>query len=185
MKNDKWDNDMKNDKWEQWHEKWQIGQWHEKWQMGQWHEKWQMGQWHGKWQMWQWHEEFAKFHLNFRKCQNWDFDWILFSKVEMHELNIYRGVMCNDTEEWWKIRKGTDLPFQNWHKEFEKCWLEHSKVSKIYILMGCFWPKFIIFKLKKYRGVIFDGTEDWFKIWKKTHLCFQKLHKELVKSSKS
>ena len=38
------------------------------------------------------------------------------------------------------------------------------KVSKVYTLMGCFWPKYIIFELKKYRGVMFDSTEYWCKI---------------------
>ena len=30
---------------------------------------------------------------------------------------------------------------------------EHLKISKIYTLMGCFWTKYIIFKLRKYRGL--------------------------------
>ena len=29
-------------------------------------------------------------------------------------------------------------------------------------------------ELKKYRGVMFDGTEDWCKIWMKSELFFQK-----------
>ena len=28
--------------------------------------------------------------------------------------------------------------FENWHKEFDEVWLQNSKVSKIYTLMGCF-----------------------------------------------
>ena len=35
--------------------------------------------------------------------------------------------------------------------------------------------------LKKYRGVIFDGTKYWCKIWRKTDLCFQKWHEEFGK----
>ena len=35
-----------------------------------------------------------------------------------------------------------------------------QKISKIYTLMGCFWPKYIMFELKKYKRVMFDGTED-------------------------
>ena len=27
--------------------------------------------------------------------------------------------------------------------------------------MGCLWPKYILFESKKYRGVMFDGTEYW------------------------
>ena len=38
----------------------------------------------------------------------------------MHELKIYREVVCNDIEEWWKIWRGIDHLFQNSHKEFEK-----------------------------------------------------------------
>ena len=76
----------------------------------------------------------------------------------MHELKNYRGVMCNDTGECWEILRGLDLFFQNLHKEFHEFWLEHLKVSNICTLMGCFWPKFIIFELKKYRGVIVHNT---------------------------
>ena len=39
--------------------------------------------------------------------------------------------------------------------------------------MGFFWTKYIIFDLKKYRGVMFGSTEYWCNIWKKTDLCFQ------------
>ena len=30
-------------------------------------------------------------------------------KYKMYELKIYRGVMCNDSEEWWEIWGGIDL----------------------------------------------------------------------------
>ena len=62
-------------------------------------------------------------------------------KEKMHKLKIYRAVICNGTEEWWKIFSGNDLPFQNRHDEFEKFCPEHLKVSKLYTSMGCFWPK--------------------------------------------
>ena len=103
-------------------------------------------------------------------------------KYKMHELKNYRRVISNDTQEWWKIWKGIDLPFQNWHKEFDKYWLEHLSL-KIHTLMGCFWPKYIMFVLKKYRGVIFHDTRDWCKIWRKTDLWFEKWHEEFGKIS--
>ena len=65
-----------------------------------------------------------------------------------------------DNEEWCKIWNRIDLPLQNWHEEFSKFSPEHSKISKICTLMDWFWPKYIMFQLKKFRGV------DW---------CFQKL----------
>ena len=53
--------------------------------------------------------------------------------------------------------------------------LTRTPVSKICTLMCAFWPKYIMLKLKKYKGVIFDSTEDWCKIW----------HEEFCKSSQA
>ena len=72
--------------------------------------------------------------------------------------------MCNDTEEWWIIWREIDLSFQNWLKEFDEFWLEYLKVSNIYTLMDYFWPKYIMFDLKKYTGVIFHDTREWCKV---------------------
>ena len=101
-------------------------------------------------------------------------------KSKMHELKICRGVICNDTKKWWKIVRGIDLPFQNWHEKFDEFWLENLKVLKLYTLMGCFWPKYIMFKLKKYRGVVFHGTRESCKTWRKAELWFGKWHEEFV-----
>ena len=101
----------------------------------------------------------------------------------MYELKIYRGVICQDNGEWCKIGGGIDLTFKNWHEEFENFWPKHSKISKIYTLVGFFWSMYIMFELKKYRGAIFDGSEDWCKTWRKTDLCFLKWHEEFVKFS--
>ena len=68
-------------------------------------------------------------------------------------------------------------------RNFYEFWLEHSKVWKICTLMGCFWPKYIIFEQKKYRGVMFDGTEHWYNIWRKTGFSFQKWHEKFYKFS--
>ena len=92
-------------------------------------------------------------------------------KLKIFELKIYRGVMCHDNEEWCKNWRGIDLSVQNWHEEFDEFWPEHSKISKICTLMGFFWTKYIMFDLKKYRGVMFGSTEYWCNIWRKTDLC--------------
>ena len=101
----------------------------------------------------------------------------------MYELETYRGVMCHDNEEWWKIWTGLDLSVQNWHEQFDEVWPEHSEILQIFASMGCFWPKYTTFELKKYRGVMFECTEDWCKVWRKTDFCFQKWHGEFGKSS--
>ena len=100
----------------------------------------------------------------------------------MYELQTYRGVISNGTEEWWKLWIGIDLSFQNWLKEFDEFWLEISKVSKIYTLMGCFWPKYM-FDLKKYRRTIFHDTKVECKIWRKIDFWFGKWHEECDKFS--
>ena len=37
--------------------------------------------------------------------------------------------------------------------------LSTKKSQKFFSLMGCFWPKYIMFELKKHRKVMFYGTE--------------------------
>ena len=81
--------------------------------------------------------------------------------------------MMKNDEEWCIIWSGIDLLIQNWHEEFDEFWPEHLKISNICPLMGLFWPKYIMFELKKYKGVMFDGTEDWCKIWKKLTCAFK------------
>ena len=65
------------------------------------------------------------------------------------ELKIYRAVLCLDNEEWYKIWLGIDLSVQNWHEEFDKFWPEHSKIPKIYTLIGSFWRQYVMLELKK------------------------------------
>ena len=57
------------------------------------------------------------------------------------------------------------------------------KSQKVCVLMGSLWPKYIMFELKQYRGVIFHDTEEWCKIWRKTDLWFGKWHEEFGKFS--
>ena len=49
--------------------------------------------------------------------------------------------------------------------------------------MGRLWPKYIMRVLTKFRGVTFDSTEDWCKIWRKTDFFFQKGYEEFGKFS--
>ena len=129
-----------------------------------------------------WHEEFDRFWPEHLKVSIFfPLMHSFWEKYILFELKTYRGVIFHVTEEWCKICRGTDLPLQNWHEEFVKFWLKHSEVSKICTLIDPFWPKYIMLELKKYRGVMFDNTEDWRKIWKKTDLYFQKWHEEFSK----
>ena len=52
------------------------------------------------------------------------------------------------------------------------------EVSKICTFIGSYCGKYLMFDLKKYRGVIFHDTEEWCKIWRKLDLWFGKWHEE-------
>ena len=72
------------------------------------------------------HEEFDEFwleHLNVSQifilmCSFW-------GKYILSELKKYRGVIFHESEKGYKIWRGINLPFQNWHKELYKFWPEH------------------------------------------------------------
>ena len=86
---------------------------------------------------------------------------------------MYRGIIFHETEEGYKIWIGIDLSFQIWHKEFDKFWPVHSEVSKISTLIGSFRAKYILFELKKYRGVMFHETEEGYKIGEESTCCLK------------
>ena len=78
-----------------------------------------------------------------------------WAKYILIELKKYRGIIFHETEKEYKIWRGTDLSFQNCHMKFYKFWPEHLYVSKIFILVGSFLAKYILFELKKvYRSYL-------------------------------
>ena len=91
--------------------------------------------------------------------------------------------MCHDNEEWCKLWKGIDSAAQNWHEEFDDLWPQHSRILEISTVMSWFGPKYIMFELEKYKGVMLNCTGHWCKIWNKTDLRFQKWLEEFDKSS--
>ena len=104
-----------------------------------------------------------------------------WAKHILFELKEYREVIFLENKKGYKIWRRIGLSFQNWHEEFDKFWPEHSKVSKIFTLRCSFWPNYIFFELKKYRGVTFHETEEGFKIWREIEFSFQNWHKKLNK----
>ena len=87
---------------------------------------------------------------------------------------------------YWRLmqnlKKNHYAVIQNW-QEFGEFWSEHYKVSKICTLIAPFRAKYIIFDLKKYRGIIFHDTEESCKILRKTRLWFGKWHQDFGKFS--
>ena len=131
-----------------------------------------------------WQKEFDKFWPGHLKVPNiFTLIGSFWAKYILFELKKYRGVISHDIEEWCKIWRKTDLLLGKWHEKLGKFSSEHWKVSKIFTLIGSFWAKYILFELKKYRGVIFHETEEWCKIWRKTGLLLGKWHEEFGKFS--
>ena len=86
-----------------------------------------------------WHEHFDEFwpkHLKVWKIFIWMCSF--WAKDILFELKRYRGVIFHKTEEGYKIWRGINLSFKNWHKEFVKFWPEYSEVSKIFTLRVLF-----------------------------------------------
>ena len=50
----------------------------------------------------------TNFDQSASKSQRFYFNGLLLMKVYIFELKKYRGVICHDTEEWWKIWRKTD-----------------------------------------------------------------------------
>ena len=85
------------------------------------------------------------------KCKGWKFT---------DELCVMTMKNGEKSEEELTCRFKIDI--RNLTNFYSSTW-----VWKIYTLMGCFWPKYIIFERKKYRGDIFHETRQWCKIWRK------------------
>ena len=83
----------------------------------------------------------VNFHPTTQKSKNFTLMGYSCPKYMRFELEIYRGAIFHDTEQWCKILKTLTLWFQKWHEELgELSSLEHPKVWKLYI-DGVILPK--------------------------------------------
>ena len=108
------------------------------------------------------------------------FDRLLLFKVyKTPAKKVQRNYVSWD----WRVMQiwgKTDLLFQK-RKRSDQFWHEHPKVSKICTLIDSFCAKYRTFDFKKYIGINFHGTQEWYKIWKKPELWFGKWHEEFAK----
>ena len=117
----------------------------------------------------------ANFYQSTQKSQNWNFQGIFFfPNLE----NVWGGVMCHTMKNDAKFEEEFSYKFKIGMRNLLIFDPSTQKISNICTLMGCFWPKYIMFELRKYIGVMFDGTGNWCKIWRKIDLCFLKWHEE-------
>ena len=71
---------------------------------------------------------------------------------------------------------------RNWLVVFKLTWVTSQiltrALKKNCVLIGSLWPKYIVFELQKYRGVIFHDTDELCKFWRNTDLWFEKWHEK-------
>ena len=101
------------------------------------------------------------YKISAKKLQRRYFSW---PKRMMQNLKKNWFIVSKMTRIWWKLT-------------------EHSKVWKMCTFIGRYSAKYLMFDLKKCRGVIFHDTEEWCKIWGKTDLWLEEWHEELSKFS--
>ena len=95
----------------------------------------------------------------------------------MYELQTYSRVVCHDNEEWHK---------RNWLVVLKLTWTSQIltralEESNFFVLICSLWPKYILFELQEYRGVIFHDTQELCKFWRKTGQWFEKRHEKFGK----
>ena len=116
----------------------------------------------------------ANFYQSIWKSQNWVFDGILLSKVEnVWAYNLQRTYMS------WQWGMSQNLQ-KNWFAVSKFTWaIWRILTGTLKCLKNVHFNGLLLTKLynvsakKKYRRVMFNGTADWCKIWRKTDLCFQ------------
>ena len=123
--------------------------------------------------------------------------WILTRAIEsLKNVHFYWFLLCKVFKVW---SKKVQRSYFSWHwklmQNLKKNWFVVSNMTRIWWILTWTLESFkksyfnglllnyILFQLKKYRGVIFHDTEEWCKIWRKTDLWFGKWHEEFGKFS--
>ena len=131
--------------------------------------------------MWfqEWYEELGELSLENPGVWKLYIDGLFCPKHILFELENVRGIMCHDTEKWWKVWRKTGSWFQKWHEWI--WWMLMRAVARLEIctFMWYFYQWHINFQPKKYRRIISHDTEKRSKFWRKTDFLFEKWHEEL------
>ena len=127
-----------------------------------------------------WHEKFGNFSPE-HYVSKWELWWHLFVKSGKCMSLKFTGKLCvitrkNDEKSEEELTCHFKIDIRNLTNFDSSKW-----VSESYSLMGCFWPNYIMFELKKYRGVIFHDTRQWCKIWRKMTCGLENSMRNLAK----
>ena len=111
-----------------------------------------------------WHEEFGKFSPEHTKVAKLGLLLGPFNQSRKCRSLKFTRVLCvTKMKNGTKFEKKLTCLFQIDMSNLTNFDASTQKISKIWTLMGFFWPKYIMFKLRKYRRVMFDGIQDWYK----------------------
>ena len=98
----------------------------------------------------------------------------------MYKLKTYRRVICHDNIEWCKIGRRCQLKT---NMRTLALTLAHKNLKNLHFIELLLNKVNNIWAKKKFKGVMFDGTESWCNIWRKTDFWLQKWHEEFSKFS--
>ena len=126
---------------------------------GEWHKIWRKADlWFGKW-----HDEFGKLSLEHWKVSKLRLWWIPFIQSrECMTLKFTGELSVMKMKNESKFEEELPCQFKIDMRNLTNLYLSTQKSQKFELLRGCFWPKYIMFQLKKYIGVMFDGNQDFF-----------------------
>ena len=97
----------------------------------------------------------VNFHASRRMPENLHFDQMFLSKAYKDLAEKVQKSWSHDTQEWCKVWRKTDSWFQKWHENLGEFYSASSSRSlKIFTLKGYFCRNYVMFKLKKFRGVV-------------------------------
>ena len=109
-----------------------------------------------------WHEEFDLFiHPTFHKSRNFT---LIVSFCPKYIRFIWKGVIFHDTELWCKTWINPDFAVSKMAWGIGWIFIRALKSLKNCILMGSFCPKYIMFQLESFRGIMCHATEGQCKI---------------------
>ena len=126
---------------------------------------------------WKMTKNLVNFHASSRKSENLHFNGLILSKtykvldekVQKSYISWYWRVMQSLKKNWLLVPKIAGI----W-------WILIRAVAnlKICILTCYFYWKYVMLESKKWKEVRCHSTEEWYKIWRGTDLCFEKWHEE-------
>ena len=110
-----------------------------------------------------WYEEFGKFspeHLKVLKLGLW---WDFFVQIWKKYMSLkFTGKLCVMTmNNYARIEEALTCQFNTDMRKLTMLDLSTWKFGKFALWWAVLWPQYKIFELKKYRGIMFDGTEYW------------------------